>query len=233
MNAADDSSVDAGHPQLTPLRRYRADIPTDTRRFFDAAPVLAVHEGPWTYSRRPGLGAALKIGGWIAAALVVLAVVLDQLREDAFLDDGNKIVAGFIVALLAFMALAGPGAFLSHGKFHHVPSGRRLRESTETYRGTEAGAAAVHAALGESGEHPVTWRDIVQLTRGPSTGGVAGRVVVTAYEAARADYAVATVHLRTADDDQFVIWPPVSIGRAVIPGLVQPSQDTTAWMGSS
>lgn len=219
-------------PESEPLRRHSTDVPAQSWHFFNAAPVLAVHDGPWTYSRRPRLAAALNIGGWIVGALVVLAVVLDQLRADTFLDDGEKIVAGLVVALLASMLLAVPGAFLSHGRFHHAPSGRRLQESTETYRGTEAAAAAVHAALGESGRPWVTWRDIIRLTRDSGTGDDVGDIVVTAYEAAGADYAVATTHLRTADDE-YVIWPPVTIPRDLIPGLVQPDQDTTAWTSLS
>lgn len=173
----------------------------------------------------------MKVGGWIVGALVILAVVLDQLRTDTFLDDGNKIAAGVIVAVLAFLVLAAPGAFLARGRFHHAPSRRRLREFTETYRGTETAAAAVHAALCASERRPVTWREIMQLSRGAGSGA-AGEIVVTAYEAARADYAAGTVHLRTADDE-FMIWPPVAISRELIPGLVKPGQDTTAWTSLS
>jgi hypothetical protein len=126
------------------------------------------------------------------------------------------------------MLLAVLGAFQRHGRFHHTPSGRRLREFSEKYRGTEGAAAAIHAGLSEKGRRPMTYRDIITLTRRPDASGDVGDIIVTAYAVARTEKAVATVHLRTADEE-FVMWPPIAIYQDVIDGLVQPSQGSTDW----
>ena len=102
----------------------REDVPVQERRFFDVAPVLAVHDGPWTHQSWPRLGAALQIVGWVIAAGIVGAIIMDQLRADTLLDDGNKIMAGLVVAILALMLVAAPGAFASSGRVRYRPSRR-------------------------------------------------------------------------------------------------------------
>lgn len=213
MDATGSSSVE-------PMRLHRDEISADTRSFFDFAPVLATHEGPWLYSRRPRRGAAFKVCGWVVGALLSLAILLDQLRADTLLDDGNKIVVGIALTFLAVLVLVGSGESLRHGRVRLLPSRRRLHVSTETYQGSMAGAAAVWATLKASDEERISWRDLIRQTQAPCPGPKLGDLIVTTYDAPREDYAIATMHLLTTDDE-FLIWPPTSISGETISRLVQ------------
>lgn len=194
----------------------RENVPARVRHFFDFDPVLAVNDGPWMYQRWPRLGAALQIVGWIIAGGIVGAIIMDQLRVDTFLDDVNKIVAGFAVALLALILVAGPGAFASRGRVRYRPSGRKLAASQiKKYRGNVASAASIHTMLSDenaawrtSQGHGAGWREIhAVLGRTPSTG----RLIVALYSSNRDDYALAAVHLEDDDSDAIAVWPPVTI----------------------
>ena len=186
----------------------REDVPVRVRHFFDVAPVLVVHDGPWSYHRWPRLGATLQILGWVIAALIVAGVIVDQLRADTFLDDGNKIAAGFIAAVLALVLVAGPGAFASRGRVHYQPSRRKLADSQiKKYRGNLTSASSIHELLSRE---DADWRKAQGAGAGwrtPSTG----RLIISLYWSDRADYAVAAVHLEEDDSDEIAVWPPVTI----------------------
>ena len=194
----------------------REDVPVRVRHFFDVAPVLAVHDGPWSYHRWPRLGATLQILGWVIAALIVAGVIVDQLRADTFLDDGNKIAAGFIAAVLALVLVAGPGAFASRGRVHYQPSRRKLADSQiKKYRGNLTSASSIHELLSRE---DADWRKAqgagaglreirAVLGRTPSTG----RLIISLYWSDRDDYAIAAVHLEEDDSDEIAVWPPVTI----------------------
>lgn len=194
----------------------REDVPARVRHFFDVAPVLAVHDGPWSHHRWPRLGAALQIFGWVIAGLIVAAIIVDQRRADTFLDGGNKIAAGFVVALLALILVAGPGAFASRGRVRYRPSGRKLADSQiKKYRGNVTSAASIHGLLSSDDADwrkaqgaGAGWREIqAVLGHTPSTG----RLIISLYWSDRDDYALAAVHLEEDDSDEIAVWPPVTI----------------------
>lgn len=194
----------------------REDVPARVRHFFDVAPVLAVHDGPWSHHRWPRLGAALQIFGWVIAGLIVAAIIVDQRRADTFLDGGNKIAAGFVVALLALILVAGPGAFASRGRVRYRPSGRKLADSQiKKYRGNVTSASSIHGLLSSDDADwrkaqgaGAGWREIqAALGHTPSTG----RLIISLYWSDRDDYALAAVHLEEDDSDEIAVWPPVTI----------------------
>lgn len=205
-----------GEQSAQPRWVSRDDVPARVRHFFDFAPVLAVHDGPWSYHRWPRLGATLQIFGWFIAALIVAAIIVDQLRTDTFLDDGNKIAAGFVVAVLALMLVAGPGAFASRGRVRYRPSGRKLADSQiKKYRGNVTSASSVHELLSseDAGLRKVQgagagWREIQALLgHTPSTG----RLIISLYWSDRDHFALAAVHLEEDGSDEIALWPPVTI----------------------
>lgn len=203
---------DRGVELVEPARWRRDDVPAGSQHFFGVAPALAVHEGPWTYSRRPRLGMALKISGAVVAAVLVAVVIADQVREDTLLE-GQLIVAGFAFAFLAWILLASPGAVAAKGKLRYQPSGRTLTAASVDYRGTVDRGTLVHAALKSTG---ITRREIEEQSL---VGSSEDRLCVAVYWSDRDDIAFATVHLETAGDD-VLVWPPVQIPRDQVAGLL-------------
>lgn len=208
MNAQGSS---ADPPQIEPLRWHRADLPNESQHYFDAAPVLAVHHGPWTYSRRPRVGAALKIGALVVGVALAAVLVLDQVRAET-LFEGQLVVAGIALVFLVMVLIGSPGIALSRGKFRYQPSGRKLADHREDYPGSVAMGSAVHAA---QSRRSITHREILAMIPKDRREG---KLFVSTYWSDRDDVAFATVHLAIADDE-FVIWPPVSIPRDQLSGL--------------
>lgn len=201
------------HPKAEPLRRHRADVPAESRHFFDLAPVLAVHDGPWVYSRRPRLGAGLKISGVVVAALMVLALIVDQLRDDTVME-GQLIVAGLAFAFLGWILLTAPGAIVTKGRLRYRPSGRKLAEERVKYLGSAEQATATHEALTSTG---ITRQEIQEWSR--SYASTSGSMYVAVYWSDRDDVAFAAVHLE-CDDDEYLVWPPVEIPRDWVAALL-------------
>ena len=188
---------------VEPVTVFRHEVPVESGDFFDAAPVLAVSDGPWAYSRRPRLGAALKIGALAAGALAIGVIVFDQVREDTLLE-GDLVVSGGAFAFLLVVLIGTPGIRFSRGKIRHRPSGRTFGKHREEYPGITTAGSAVHAGLTRG---DLTDRKILAIV---TQGRSEGRLVVSVYWSDRADVSIATVHLEHTDG-KFTIWPPVSI----------------------
>lgn len=211
-------SADGGHQPgaSEPQRFHRENVPAGAQHFFDLVPVLAVHPGPWSYYRRPRLGAGLKISGVVVAALMVAALIVDQLREDTLME-GQLIAAGFAFAFLAWILLAGPGDIVVKGRLRYRPSGRKLAEESVKYLGSADRGAAVYEALTSAG----TTRQEIQEWSHPhgSDASARGDMYVAVYWSDRDDVAFAAVHLER-EDDEVLIWPPVQIPRDWVAGLM-------------
>lgn len=218
INPENDDRTDDKQPQIEPLRQRRADLPARSQPFFDAAPTLAVHDGPWTHSHRPRLGAALKVGALVAGVLTAALVVLDQVRAETLLE-GDLVVAGFAGAFLVMIIIGSPGISLSRGKIRYQPSGRTLAEHREEYPGSIALGSAVHSALSR---RAITHREILAMSR---AGASDGRLVVSLYWSPRDDLAFAAVHLRITDEE-FTLWPPAQIPRDRVAGLTSSEPNT-------
>lgn len=198
-----------------PRRVRRDDIPDSSRYFFDLAPVLATHDGPWVYSRRPRLGAALKIAGVIVAVMMVVALIVDQVRDDTLME-GQLVVAGFASAFLGWILLAAPGAIVAKGKLRYQPSGRTLAETHVEYPGSVERGAAVYEALTSRG---ITRQEIQEWAPSrDSAASTSGTMRVAVYWSDRDDAAYAAVHLEY-EEDGHLVWPPVEIPRGWVAGL--------------
>ncbi|WP_375000981.1 hypothetical protein [Aeromicrobium sp. CTD01-1L150] len=218
MNSGGSEGARADDRPAEPMSLHRLDVPAESRHFFDMSPVLATHEGPWVYSRRPVLGAALKIAALVAGVVITAAIVVDQLRSDTLLA-GDLVAAGGALGFLAVVMIGSPGIYFSRGRIRYRPTGRKLADHREDYRGDASTAAAVHAALTSS--DVITRGEIQSIAGRPSES----RLLVCFFWSDRDDVAVATVHVEH-DDGEVTIWPPVDIPCTLVGGLL-PTESST------